>query len=71
MECIHQLAMSASRCRKMLFRHIKYKITLEIFKSNQLQAYEKENCRLSGYERIIREDHQNCATKGGKLICKK
>ena len=25
-----------------------------------LQAYEKEYWRLSGCERIIREDHQNC-----------
>ena len=25
-----------------------------------MQAYEKGYWRLSGYERIIREDHQNC-----------
>ena len=31
-----------------------------IFQSNHLQAYEKEYWRLSAYERIIREDYQNC-----------
>ena len=33
---------------------------LEVFKSNHLQAYEKEYWRLSGYDKIIRVDHQNC-----------
>ena len=33
---------------------------LEVFKSNHLQAYGKEYWRLSGYKRIISEDHKNC-----------
>ena len=33
---------------------------MEVFKSNHLQAYEKEYWRLSGYKRIIRDNHQNC-----------
>ena len=37
-----------------------YEIILEVFKSNHLQAYKKEYWRLSGYKRIIRDDHQNC-----------
>ena len=45
---------------KNLFRNIKYEIILEVFKSNYLQAYGKECWRLSGYERIIRDDHKNC-----------
>ena len=48
------MALSASRCR-----NINYEIKLEVFKINHLQAYEKEYWGHSGYERIIREDHQN------------
>ena len=33
---------------------------LEVFRSNHLQAYEKEYWTFGGYERIIKEDHQNC-----------
>ena len=33
---------------------------MEVFKINHLQAYEEKYWRLSAYERIIREDHQNC-----------
>ena len=33
---------------------------MEVFKNNHLQVYEKEYWRLSGYERIIMEDHENC-----------
>ena len=33
---------------------------LEIIKNNQLQAYEKEYWILSSYERLSKEDHQNC-----------
>ena len=33
---------------------------MEVFKSNRLQAYGKEYWRLSGYKKIIREDHKNC-----------
>ena len=33
--------LSASRCRKDLFRNIKYEIILDVFKSTHLQAYEK------------------------------
>ena len=64
---------------------IMVKEKLEVFKSNHLQAYEKEYCRLSGYEVIIRQDHQNClfnkgtylttnqvlARRDGKLFCNK
>ena len=64
---------------------MKDEIILEVFKSKHLQAYEKEYWRLSGYERITREDHQNylfdkenylatdqaLATKDGKFLCKK
>ena len=46
-----------------LFRNIKYKIILEVFKSNHLQAYENEYWGLSCYESIIKEDRQNCLTK--------
>ena len=46
--CIHSLVLSTSRCRKDLFRNIKDEIILEVFKSNQLQAYEKEYWRLGG-----------------------
>ena len=46
--CIHSLALSTSRCRKDLFRNIKGEIILEVFKSNHLQAYEKEYWRLGG-----------------------
>ena len=42
---------------------------LNVLKSNNLEAYEKEYSRLSGYERIIREDHQNCHDKPS--TCKK
>ena len=45
---IHSLALSRSRCRKDLFRNIKDEIILEVFKSNHLQAYEKEYWRLGG-----------------------
>ena len=48
------------KMQEKLIRNIKYKITLEVFKSNHLQTYEKDYWRLSGYKRIIREDHQNC-----------
>ena len=54
------MVLSASRCRKNLFRNIKYEIILEIFKSNHQQAYGKEYWRLSGDKRIIREDRKNC-----------
>ena len=56
-----------------LFRNIKDKIILEVFKSNHLQAYEKEYWRLSGYKRIIKEDRQNCLTKSNDKpsACKK
>ena len=79
------MALSASRCTKNLFRNIKDEIILDAFKSNHQQAYEKEHWRLRGYERIIRENHQNCLTKeiyiylmtnqalprsDGKLFCK-
>ena len=50
-------------CIKMqekIIRYIKDEIILEVFKSNHLQAYEREYWRLNGYKRIIREDHQNC-----------
>ena len=47
------------KMQEKLFRNIKDEIILEVFKSNHLQAYEKEYWRLSGYKRIIREDHQN------------
>ena len=43
------MALSASRYRKNLFRNIKYEIILEVFKSNHLQAYEKEYWRLEEY----------------------
>ena len=33
---------------------------MEVLKSNHLQAHGKEYWRLSGYKRIIREDHKNC-----------
>ena len=46
-----------------LFRKIKDKIILQVFKRNHLQAYEKEYWRLSGYKRIIKEGRQNCVTK--------
>ena len=32
---------------------------MEVFKSNRLQVYGKEYWRLSGYKKIIREDHKN------------
>ena len=78
------MVLSASRCRKNLFRNIKYDDTGSIFKSNNLQPYEKEYWKLSGYERIIREYHQNClfykkeilaanealARGNGKICCK-
>ena len=77
--------LSASRCRKNLFRNIKYQVILEVFKSNHLQAYEKEYWRLSSYKRIIRKDHQNflfqkteisyhkssLCKKDGKIFCNK
>ena len=44
---IHSLALSTSRCKEDLFRNIKDDIILEVFKSNHLQAYEKEYLRLS------------------------
>ena len=44
---IHSLALSTSRCKEDLFRNIKDDIILEVFKSNHLQAYEKEYWRLS------------------------
>ena len=47
----------------VLFRNIKDKIILEVFKSNHLQAYEKEYWKVSGHERIIKEGRQNCVTK--------
>ena len=43
------MALSTSRYRKNLFRNIKYEIILEVFKSNHLQAYEKEYWRLEEY----------------------
>ena len=46
--CIHSLALSTSRCRKDLFKNIKDEIILEVFKSNHLQAYEKEYWRVGG-----------------------
>ena len=72
-------------CRKNLLRNIKDKIILEVFKSNHPQANQKEFWRLSGYEKIIREDHENClfdkrkisyrnqvlARMDRKLFCKK
>ena len=44
---------------KKLFKNIKYEVTLEVFKSNHLQAYGKEHWNPSSYKRIIREDHLN------------
>ena len=41
-------------------RNIKDEIILKLFKSNHLEAYKIEYGRLSGYENVIREDHQNC-----------
>ena len=41
-------------------RNIKDEIILTLFKSNHLEAYKIEYGRLSGYENVIREDHQNC-----------
>ena len=52
--------LSALRDRKNVFRKIKDEIIMEVFKSNHLQPYEREYWRLRGYEKIIREDHQNC-----------
>ena len=46
-----------------LFRNIKDRIILEVFKSNHLQVYEKEYWRHSGYESIIKEGGQNCLKK--------
>ena len=37
---------ATSRCRKDLFRNIKYEIILEVFKLNHLQVYGKEYWRL-------------------------
>ena len=54
------LVKSASRCRKNLFKNFKDEIILEVFKINHLQAYEKEHWRLRGYEKIVKEEHQNC-----------
>ena len=74
------MSLSASRCRKNFFRNIKYEIILEAFKSNHLQAYEKEYWRLSGYKKVIREDRHRRKEKkeifhdkpsNGKLLCKK
>ena len=45
---------------KTLFRNIKDEIILEVFKINHQKAYEKKHWRLRGYEKIIREEHQNC-----------
>ena len=39
---------ATSRCRKGLFRNFKDEIILEVFKSNHLQAYEKEYWKLGG-----------------------
>ena len=33
--------------------------------------YEKEYWKLSGYERIIRKDHQNCLFDDKEIACKK
>ena len=46
-----------------LFRNIKYKTILEVFKTNHLQAYENKYWGLSCYESKIKEDRQNCLTK--------
>ena len=63
--------LSASRCRKKLFRNIKYEIILEVFKTNHLKVYEKEYWILSCYERIIREDHQNLSFPQKRNILQK
>ena len=36
-----------------------------------MQAYEKGYWRLSGYERIIREDYQNCLFDKREMSCNK
>ena len=46
--CINSLWLSTPWCRKDLFRNIKDKIILEVFKSNHLEAYEKQYWRLGG-----------------------
>ena len=45
--CINSLVLSISKCRKELFRNIKVKIILEVFKRNHMFTYEKEYWRFS------------------------
>ena len=76
------MVLSASICRKNLFRNIKDEIILEVFKINHRKAYEKKNIgdlevmrKLSGKNTktvcSIKEIFCNKASEKGNIFIKK
>lgn len=82
--CISSLVLSISKHRKELFRNIKVKIILEVFKRNHMFTYEKEYWRFSCWltKEKLSEEHQNylfkhalanqvLSRRDGKPLCQK